>query len=118
MKLYGGSRQSKMVGNFGKQLVCNWLTRLGWEAVPVDYTGIDLIAYHRESKKRIGIAVKARIRAPGTEKAAVHIFKKKKDDRENTLRACKEFNCEASVAVICGGSQVGRSVPYKYTQLR
>jgi Holliday junction resolvase-like predicted endonuclease len=57
MEINKSSRHPKIVGDLGEQLVCNWLSRSGWEVVPVDHTGIDLIAYHRKSGKRIGITV-------------------------------------------------------------
>ena len=65
----------------------------------VDHTGIDIIAYHRKSGKRIGITVKSRTRAAGTEKDTVNIFKTKKDDRRKVLQACEYFACEPWIAI-------------------
>ena len=94
MEINKSSRHAKIVGDLGEQLVCNWLSRSGWEVVPVDHTGIDLIAYYRKSEKRIGITIKSRTRTAGTEKASVNIFKKRNNDREKVLRACKDFAWE------------------------
>jgi len=58
MEIDKSTRHAKIVGDFGEQLVCNWLSRSGWEVVLVDHTGIDLIAYHKQTGKRIGISNK------------------------------------------------------------
>ena len=47
MDIDKSSRHKKIVGDLGEQLVCNWLSRSGWEVVLVDHTGIDIVAYHR-----------------------------------------------------------------------
>jgi len=99
MEINKSSRHPKIVGDLGEQLVCNWLSRSGWEVVPVDHTGIDLIAYHRTSGKRIGITVKSRTRVAGTERDTVNIFKKSKNDRQKVLQACKDFACEPWIAI-------------------
>jgi Holliday junction resolvase-like predicted endonuclease len=99
MEINKSSRHAKIVGNFGEQLVCNWLSRSGWEVVLVDHTGIDIIAYHRKSRERIGITVKSRTRTAGTEKDTVNIFLKKKGDRGKVIQACKDFSCEPWIAV-------------------
>lgn len=99
MEINKSSRHPKIVGDLGEQLVCNWLSRSGWEVVPVDHTGIDLIACHRKSGQRIGITVKSRTRVAGTEKDTVNIFKKGKNDRQKVLQACKAFACEPWIAI-------------------
>jgi Holliday junction resolvase-like predicted endonuclease len=99
MEINKSSRHPKIVGDLGEQLVCNWLSRSGWEVVLVDHTGIDIIAYHRKSGKRIGITVKSRTRTAGTEKDTVNIFKTKKDDRKKVLQACVYFACEPWIAI-------------------
>ncbi len=99
MEINKGLRHSKIVGDFGEQLVCNWLSRSGWEVVLVDHTGIDIIAYHQKSEKRIGITVKSRTRTAGTEKDTVNIFKTKKDDRRKVLQACDYFACKPWIAI-------------------
>ena len=99
MEINKSSRHPKIVGDLGEQLVCNWLSRSGWEVVPVDHTGIDLIAYHRKSGKRIGITVKSRTRIAGTERDTVNIFKKRKNDREKIRQACEDFACEPWIAI-------------------
>lgn len=99
MKINKSSRHPKIVGDLGEHLVCNWLSRSGWEVVLVDHTGIDLIAYNRKFKKRIGITVKSRTRTTGTENDTVNIFKNIKDDREKVLQVCKDFSCEPWIAI-------------------
>jgi Holliday junction resolvase-like predicted endonuclease len=99
MEINKSSRHSKIVGDLGEQLVCNWLSRSGWEVVPVDHTGMDIVAFHRKSGKRIGITVKSRTRKAGAEKETVNIFKNKKNDREKLRQACECFACEPWIAV-------------------
>ena len=99
MDINKSSRHSKIVGDFGEQIVANWLSRSGWQVVSVDHTGIDIIAYHRTSEERIGITVKSRTRKPGTETESVNLFSNKTDDREKIQTACKDFGCEPGIAV-------------------
>ncbi len=93
------SRHRKIVGNFGEYLVCNWLSRSGFEVCVVDHTGMDLIAYNRQTKERLGITVKSRSRVPRTETGSVYIFRESKDDRQKLLDACQAFGCEPWVGV-------------------
>ena len=71
MDITKSSRHRKIIGNFGEQLICNWLSRSGFEVVCVDHTGIDIIAYCPSRNKRLGITVKSRTRKRGTEGASV-----------------------------------------------
>jgi hypothetical protein len=58
--------------------VANWLSRSGFEVAIVDQTGIDMVAYHRGSNRRLGITVKSRTRAKGQEGEAMNLFRKKR----------------------------------------
>ena len=40
------SRHQKIIGDFGEHLICNWLSRSGFEVTIVDHTGIDIVAYN------------------------------------------------------------------------
>jgi hypothetical protein len=93
------SRHTRIVGHFGEYLVCNWLSRSGFEVSVVDHTGMDVIAYHPPTKQRLGITVKSRTRKPGTETDSVNLFQKAKDDRQKLLDACEAFSCEPWIAV-------------------
>ncbi len=100
MRIVKSSRHSKTIGDFGESLVCNWLSRSGFEVVWVDHTGIDLIAYSPSAKRRLGITVKSRTRTRGKEEEPVHIFVYgKRNDRKRLLDACKAFACEPWIAV-------------------
>ena len=44
MEIIKGGRHSKIIGDFGENLICNWLSRSGFEVVIVDYVGIDIVA--------------------------------------------------------------------------
>lgn len=96
------TRHRKIVGEYGKHLVCNWVSRSGFEVTIADHTGLDLIAYDPRAKKRLGITVKTRSRIKQSEHHPVTLFKKyrnKTDDRQKLLDACKAFGCEPWLAV-------------------
>jgi hypothetical protein len=94
------SRHDAIIGDFGENLICNWLSRSGFEVTIVDHTGIDIVGYNRVTKQRIGISVKSRARDPGYESESVHLFSyQKKDDRQKVLDACTAFQCEPWIAV-------------------
>jgi hypothetical protein len=98
------SRHRHIVGRFGEYLVCNWLSRSGFEVCVVDHTGLDVLAYHPDRNQRLGITVKARTRSAGTETGTVYVFRaakseNQKDDRQKLLDACKAFSCEPWIAV-------------------
>jgi Holliday junction resolvase-like predicted endonuclease len=99
MEITKSSRHQKIIGNFGENLICNWLSRSGFEVMVVDHTGIDVIAYNTSTNQRIGITVKSRTRNVGAERTAVNLFRSKKDDRLKLLDACKAFACEPWIAV-------------------
>ncbi len=93
------SRHTRIVGIFGEHVVCNWLSRSGFEASVVDHTGMDIIAYDPKTKYRLGITVKSRTRDSGKETAGVNIFKNDHHDREKLTNACEAFNCVPWIAV-------------------
>jgi len=93
------SRHTRIVGHFGEYLVCNWLSRSGFEVAIIDHTGMDVIAYHPRHQKRLGITVKSRTRREGTEAGSVYLFREGKADRQKLLAACAAFNCEPWVGV-------------------
>ena len=99
MEIKKSSRHQKIIGNFGENLICNWLSRSGFEVTIIDHTGIDIIAYNPSKDQRMGITVKSRTRNIGKEKTKVNIFKKNKNDRKKLSDACKAFACEPWIAV-------------------
>ena len=101
MNISKSSRHSYIVGKFGEHLICNWLSRSGFEVSIVDHTGIDIVAYNPKTRKRIGITVKSRTRNIGSETTSVTILRhnKKNDDLTKLKKACSTFNCEAWIAI-------------------
>jgi len=101
MEITKSSRHRKIIGIFGENLICNWLSRSGFEVTLVDHTGIDIVAYNPSTKQRLGITVKSRTRDIGTEESSVNIFsyRKAKSDRQKLLDACKAFACQPWIAV-------------------
>ncbi|OGD44158.1 hypothetical protein A3K79_00715 [Candidatus Bathyarchaeota archaeon RBG_13_46_16b] len=95
------SRHQKIIGEQGEHLVCNWLSRSGFEVAVVDHTGIDVIAYDPRTEERLGISVKSRTRNLGKEKDSVNIFsyREGKNDRKKLTDACKAFNADPWLAV-------------------
>lgn len=91
------TRHQKIIGQFGEHIICNWLSRSGFEVAIVDHTGIDIIAFDPLEKTRLGISVKSRTRNIGTEKTHVTIFRK--DGKQKLTDACSAFSCEPWIAV-------------------
>jgi Holliday junction resolvase-like predicted endonuclease len=99
MEIVKSSRHSKIIGNFGENLICNWLSRSGFELAIVDHTGIDLVAYNPLTDQRLGITVKSRTRTVRMEEESVNVFLNKKDDRQKMLDACKAFASEPWIGI-------------------
>src|SRR5437879_3131038 len=93
MEMDKSSRHRKILGDFRESILSNWLSRSGFEVVFVDHTGIDLIAYHRSTGKRLGITVKSRSRESGKDNISVNIFHRTKNDRRKVIEACRTFAC-------------------------
>jgi hypothetical protein len=93
------SRHTRIVHHFGENLVCNWLSRSGFEVSIVDHTGMDVIAYNPRTGQKLGITVKSRTRSPGTETESVYLLREAKSDRQKLLDACTAFGCDPWVAV-------------------
>ncbi len=92
------SRHAKITGDFGEAVVLYWLSRSGFECARVDHTGIDLIAKRPRSDERLGISVKTRSRAPGTETDSVNIGQPR--DLARVVDACRAFQCVPYFAVV------------------
>ncbi len=101
MEIEKSTRHQKIIGNFGESLVCNWLSRSGFEVTIVDHTGIDVLAYNSKTGERIGISVKSRTRVKGSETESVNIlsYRKEKNDRDKVFDACKAFEAKPWIAV-------------------
>jgi len=101
MEIVKSTRHQKIIGDFGEALLCNWLSRSGFEVAIIDHTGIDVLAYNSQTGKRLGISVKSRTRVKGTEATSVNIFsyQKGKNDRQKVLDACKAFAAEPWIAI-------------------
>jgi hypothetical protein len=94
MEITKSTRHQKIIGDFGENLICNWLSRSGFEVTIVDHTGIDIVAYHPATKLRLGITVKSRTRTTGKEATSVNVFFNRKGDYEKVIDACQAFACE------------------------
>jgi hypothetical protein len=101
MNVVKSSRHQGIIGKFGEMIICNWLSRSGFEVTVVDHTGIDIVAYDPKTKRRLGITVKSRTRNVGKEATHVNLlsYQKGKDDRQRVLAACQAFACEPWIAV-------------------
>lgn len=101
MDIEKSSRHQHIIGKFGEYLLCNWLSRTGFEVSLVYHTGLDVVAYNPKTKHRMGVTVKSRTRNVGTERTQVNIFsyRQGKDDRERLRDACRTFASEPWIAV-------------------
>ncbi len=107
MKIIKSTRHQKIIGDFGEALLCNWLSRSGFEVTIVDHTGIDVVAYNPNTDQRLGISVKSRTRVKGTETSSVNIFsyQKGKNDRKKVFNACKAFASDPWIAIYIESSE-------------
>lgn len=95
MDITKSSRHQRIIGDYGEMLICNLLSRSGFEVTIVDHTGIDIVAYNPKTEERLGITVKSRTRNAGTEATSVSLlsYRGGKDQRQKVLDACKAFGC-------------------------
>jgi hypothetical protein len=101
MPIKKSSRHPHIVGKFGEYMLCNWLSRSGFEVAIIDHTGLDLIAFNPNTSERLGITVKSRTRNVGKEATNVNIFsyRKGKNDRQKLIDACISFSCVPWIAI-------------------
>ncbi|MCR4422610.1 MAG: hypothetical protein NUV32_09090 [Exilispira sp.] len=59
------SRHSKIIGNFGENLLCNFLSRSGFDVSIVDHISLDIIRYYIKDKRKLDITVKSGIKDEG-----------------------------------------------------
>jgi len=96
MPIKKSKRHSKYIGQFGEAIVCNMLSRSGFEVMLVDHVGIDVVAY-RSDVGRIGISVKSRTRSvKKSEQTSINLFRSDDDGLETM---CKFFDLEPWIAV-------------------
>lgn len=92
------TRHSKITGDFGESLILYWLSRSGFESTLVDHTGIDIVAYQKETKKRFGISVKSRSRTVESSSTGMLISG---DNYQKIIDSCVFFGCDVpSIAFI------------------
>ena len=101
MVIEKSTRHQHIIGKFGEYLLCNWLSRTGFEVSLVDHTGLDVVAYYPKTGRRLGITVKSRTRNVGTETTNVTLlsYRKRNNDRQKLLDACKTFSSEPWIAI-------------------
>jgi len=99
MEITKGKRHTKIIGEFGENMICNWLSRSGFEVAVIDHTGIDIIACSGSGDQRLGITVKSRTRNVGKERTSVTLFSGKKGDRGKVQEACEAFGCDPWIGV-------------------
>lgn len=99
------SRHSKLTGNFGEALILYWLSKYGCESALVDHTGIDIIAKPPDGTDVLGISVKSRSRAPGTESSHLAVRKR---DIAKAEAACGTFGCVPYFAFVVDAGDVIR----------
>jgi Holliday junction resolvase-like predicted endonuclease len=109
------TRHSKIAGNFGEALLLYWLSKHGFECATVDHTGIDLIARNPHTRELMGISVKSRTRAAGTEAAAINI---RKDQFVKAEAACHAFGCVPYFALVADTADIIRVFVLSMSHLR
>jgi Holliday junction resolvase-like predicted endonuclease len=101
MKINKSTRHAKITGDFGEAVILYWLSKYGFECAPVDYTGIDIIARNPHTREVMGVSVKSRSRAEGSEGEYVSI---PNDNFDKIDAACNAFGCKPYFAIVvdCG----------------
>lgn len=97
MEVKKSTRHSKITGNFGEDLVLYLLSKYGFESANVDHTGIDIISRNSITNEVMGISVKSRSRADGTEGSYISI---PNDNFDKVEKACNAFNCIPYFAIV------------------
>jgi hypothetical protein len=96
MPIIKSKRHSKYIGLFGETLVCNMLSRSGFEVMLVDHIGIDVVA-SRSDVGRIGISVKSRMRQDETNKvSSINLFS---SQDSHLTKTCEDFGLTGWIAV-------------------
>jgi hypothetical protein len=93
-----GERHSKITGTFNENLLLYFLSKTQYEPVLVDYTGIDIVAYNKATKRRLGISVKSRSKTmerPKSEGLTINAT-----EYEKINRSCVFFDCEPWICFI------------------
>jgi Holliday junction resolvase-like predicted endonuclease len=105
MKINKSTRHAKITGDFGETLVLYWLSKYGFECAPVDHTGIDIIARNPHTREIMGISVKSRSRAEGTEEDYLSI---PNDNFAKAEAACAAFGCVPYFSIVVDAGEVIR----------
>lgn len=106
MKINKSSRHAKITGDFGEAVILYWLSKYGFECASVDHTGIDIIARNPHLQEVIGLSIKTRSRAEGTENEYVSI---PNDNFEKAEAACRAFGCKPYFAIVVDGGDTLRA---------
>ncbi len=91
------SRHSKVSGQFGEIFVAYLLSKYGFEVAQVDHTGLDILAFSPESKRRLGISVKSRTRDRKSANSSINF---PLEDVKRLEKACEAFSAEPFVAAV------------------
>lgn len=91
------SRFSRVSGQFGETLVAYLLSKNNFEVAQVDHSGLGILAYHRKSKRRLGISVQNRTRSSESANWSVNF---PLADLRHLKKACQVFSAEPYVAAV------------------
>jgi hypothetical protein len=61
MEITKSSRHQKIIGQFGEMIICNWLSRSGFEVTVVDHTGLDIVAFDPITGNRLVAHTRVRL---------------------------------------------------------
>lgn len=84
-------RHNKITGDFSEHLILYLLSKYNYEPVLADYTGIDIIAYNKKRKDKIGISVKSRSRSMERPNDGVLVDG---NNYKKIVDSCKFFDCK------------------------
>ncbi len=91
------TRHKKIAGDFGEILTLYLLSKYGFETAKIDHTGIDILAFDKKNKKRLGISVKTRTRSEKLPDAGVGV---RGEEYNKIKNACEFFEAEPWISFV------------------
>lgn len=112
MQIKKSSRHQHIIGKFGEYMLCNWLSRSGFEVAIVDHTGLDIVTYNPSTNQRLGITVKSRTRdkGEGINRGQPALTPKRQERPTKTDRCLYLFRLRTVDSCVCRNCEICRLI--------